>query len=209
MRESKARRRKMIAIWRRDADKFDGRLSCRGIGCIGCCYQMPACGLFEGALIADYLIRSSQFELLAALEEQGRRQYALAGYNPQRLLAENDAISGAWLDQAEPCALLDPETKQCRAYSLRPTTCSTYFSVTPAELCGPPSGRMVGCLDNRAAMAVMMEIDKFFSVAIGLPAQGVVLPLPLGRMVQLGAGVLMHGPDCLRGENLDTGSRAR
>ena len=175
------------------------KISCEGIGCNGCCYQMILCNVWEGALIARALLESGKRKLLATAIEQGDRasellsSYADAAEEAIKDGREGEAPDGkaalsAWYDRHEGCAFLNP-AGGCEIYGLRPVTCSTYLSVDEPARCFARAVEVVRMVDSRAVTRWANATDKTFAQIIFGPDAGTKAPIveqPIGRAVKIG-----------------------
>lgn len=142
-----------------------GEVSCRGVGCVGCCHQMVGITVPEGLLLARaVLARADWLELARALRE------ACAP------LLEPGLTRASYFNRAVPCALLDVASGACRVYAERPAACRYYVVTSPAEDCYPPSGK-----GTRALNLTHLEAHVFdFNVReMGPQAAACAAPLQL------------------------------
>jgi len=187
LRQAKEARRKALQRWNRQV--VNGyRISCRP-GCDWCCYQIVAAGLWEGALLANYLIQTKQNKLLEAVMRQGEEQAEL--YTE---LSHTEAAD-VWFVKQEPCAFL--QDHRCAVYALRPTACAAHCVVSPAADCAPPTGKMVAGLDSEEPTVTSLLIDADLLRLMFGEDQAVAQPQPLGRVVALGAQLLLKGPGAI------------
>lgn len=196
LRQAKEARRKYVKAWRARLELPEGeRIRCRGRGCDGCCYQMTLASVWEGALIAHYLIQSGRLDLMRKAEAAGQEALEAIGpaYSPETITV----ATGPWLDKRIPCPFL--EDGACLVYGLRPVACSSYLVITPPELCSAPSGTEVCAGDNNGPLAWGLEVERRIVKDL-LKLQEdkfVVVPLPLGHAVHIGGSVLVNGPAVL------------
>jgi Fe-S-cluster containining protein len=112
-------------------------------GCSACCDQ----AVLITAAEADLIISRHRDLVRAALPEFARQKRVLveagAHDGPRDLAAlmsddveeERAKMLANWYRQRIACAFLDPETKLCRIYDVRPLACRSHVVWTPAELC--------------------------------------------------------------------------
>lgn len=187
LRDVKARRVKMLRLWSRGGP----RPSCRGRGCNGCCYQVALASIWEGMLIANYLMRTEQTELLREAEVHGDQILDRLG---GEYSAEAFAVmSGVWLDERHPCPFLGADGG-CQIYALRPVACASYMVVSPPEICSAEAGAEVLAVNNAQALAWAIEQDRRIIGGLLREEGLLVMPLPLGRAVAVGARGLLEGP---------------
>lgn len=198
LRQAKAARAKFVKAWKLRAKRAnpENKIRCNGKGCFGCCYQLALAHIWEGALIAHYLIQTGQQALYQAAEGQGNYAMERIGerYCPETINAE----TAPWFDARIPCAFLDHG--ECSIYALRPIACSSYLVCSDPEICYAKSGAEVCSLDNITSLAWALEVEqKIVAELLGLElGTFVVVPLPLGRAVSMGAHLLLEGPESLR-----------
>jgi len=116
---------KIVAIQNEETSHCGERpISCTR-GCIGCCHQLVLIDLIEAFAIADHVLKKGFVTraLLQTLLDHAEMQ--------------NDGTRGKWFESATPCAFLDPETKDCRVYDVRPMACRMYYVISPPENCWP------------------------------------------------------------------------
>jgi Fe-S-cluster containining protein len=193
--------REFNAVAARMAPRKGRAISCSSCVEPWCCYQIVAAGLFEGAIIADHLLRTKQEDLFRRVAEQGAEQLGL--YPGGRVSTDqeaNDAAGSAWFNRREPCAFL--RDGRCTIYQRRPIACSCYWAVTPAEQCAPPSGKDVATVNHSIAIAWRVSADTVFARAAGMGnGETLVVQLPLGYAVRLGFRLLTEGPESLHRED--------
>lgn len=114
-----------------------GAVSCKR-GCSSCCELLVVLTSGEAEVLADAImgdpvLRESVHVLLGKLDVQTARLEAWgAEFGGDNL----EAIRYAWWQSRQNCAMLDGETKACRAYADRPSPCRTYHVVSESLLCG-------------------------------------------------------------------------
>jgi len=199
--QARDKRQRFVREFNRGACK--GRsISCSSCSEPWCCYQIVAAGLFEGAIIADHLLKTGQEELFVKAAQQGTEQLEQYpdGYRVDDPEANSQA-SEAWFNRREPCAFL--AEGRCAIYQQRPIACSCYWAITPPEQCAPPSGKEVAVVNYSPAMAWGIQIDTAFARAVGLDdGQVMVAQVPLGYAVRLGFRLLTEGPEALHREDM-------
>jgi Fe-S-cluster containining protein len=189
LKQVKELRSHIVAKFQEGASKFP--ISCRGIGCVGCCRNLAAVGLFEGAIIADTLVESGRHDILQAASEQGQRQMDLLDGDVSALVFDNDRLSSQWLDRNDWCALLDRSTGACTVYDVRPLACATHVMLSDPMACYSRSRTVVRKIDNMQVMCLMMGLDgEFLHQLPGTFRSLTPMPLPLGVAVQRGAQLL-------------------
>ncbi|HEY8094999.1 MAG TPA: YkgJ family cysteine cluster protein [Methylobacter sp.] len=102
---------------------YSDKVPCRP-KCAGCCKRLVVITVAEALLIYDHLMKSNCWQNVAI---ECRKQF--------HAVQISNFIS--WFLQGRDCPVLDPETKTCRAYSVRPAACSTHFVTSAPELCDP------------------------------------------------------------------------
>lgn len=112
------------------ADRADRRrlrmykdITCRP-GCHGCCSRMVVVSLAEAVVIYEELVSMGTWPQVRARAEA-----------QVPLLASADQVT--WFKMNQKCPVLDAESGQCSAYSVRPAACSTHFSRSDPDLCDP------------------------------------------------------------------------
>jgi len=199
LRDAKAARNKLVKVWRHKVQLPEGaKVQCRGKGCVGCCYQFVLAGIWEGALIAHYLLHTEgSHELIQECARAGDEQLERVGpeYTPDAI----NAVTGPWLDERHPCVFLKDGV--CEIYALRPIACSSYVVISDPEVCAAGSGAEVCAGDNASCLAWRLEVDRrLVSELLSIKRDDVVvMPLPLPRAVTLGSQLLLEGPEALRG----------
>lgn len=102
---------------------FLDRIKCKP-GCASCCSRMIYVSIAEALVI------------LEDLESTGKWTETRA-----RCLDQKDLARGSnpvsWFKMNIPCPVLDPSTKMCGAYEVRPTACSTHFVASDPSGCDP------------------------------------------------------------------------
>lgn len=195
LRQAKQERRKNIKKWLARVKYPPGtKIQCRGIGCVGCCYQLVVAHLWEGMLIAKYLWDSGQEQLLLRAAEAGEKAGEFVGpdYTPGQL----KAATAPYLDARIPCVFLGAD-ERCQIYGLRPAACASYFVVTDPERCYASSGTQVGMVNASQIIAWGFEAEGQLMDLLFPGAQPFVVPMPLGAAVAMGSQVLTDGPGAL------------
>jgi Fe-S-cluster containining protein len=203
--------------WARRAAK-EHKLACLKCKASACCYQFVIAHIFEGVMIANWLIHNRRDDLGKKLFVEAVKQGKVQGQ-----MLKNDgfydgdtveescnnwsktsaATSTRWFDQQIPCAFL--HEGKCIIYGLRPTACATYYVVNHPEMiepapgiCGPPSGKMVPCSNNMGPSEYSIGLDGQFIASLqhmdGIP---IAPPVPLGTAVFYGMELLTKGPRAL------------
>jgi len=93
-------------------------------GCSSCCSRLIHISVAEALIIYNYLQKGNSW---TSIRETALSQYKLASITSDI----------AWFKMNSPCAILDPTTKTCRAYSVRPTPCSVHFVTSNPDICDP------------------------------------------------------------------------
>jgi Fe-S-cluster containining protein len=198
LRDAKGARAKFVKTWAARAARANSehKVTCCGRGCHGCCYQLALASIWEGALIAHYLLQTNQLGVMQAVERQGNEALELIGdeYKPDFI----NAATAPWLDARKPCCFL--RDGACVIYALRPIACSSYLVCSDPHICYQSSGAEVATLNNSGPLAWGLTVDQqLVGDLLGLKAGTfVTLPLPLGRAVGLAGQLLLEGPKVLR-----------
>lgn len=120
----------------------------------GCCYQKTMISFAEALVIAVYLKRHALDtpELRNRLQDHGE--------------AMEGASRAAWFHESHPCVFL--KDGRCQIYSVRPTICSSYYVISPAEQCQTSAYNEILHIDNTEALAVGIRNSLQVHRAIGL-----------------------------------------
>lgn len=94
------------------------------LGCFSCCYRMIYVSVAEALIVYDYLKTHKIWD------ETKRRCINLI-----ELTKKSSPLS--WFKMRIECPVLDPDTKMCGAYEVRPPPCSTHFVTSKSEACDP------------------------------------------------------------------------
>lgn len=205
--------------WTKRASK-ENKLACLKCKASSCCYQFVIAHIFEGVMIANWLIHNRQDQagkkLFVEVVQQGKVQGQMLKNDG---FYDGDTIEDAcnnwsqtaaststrWFDQQIPCALL--KDGKCIIYGLRPTACSTYYVVNHPDMiepapgiCGPPSGKMVPCSNNTGPSEYSIGLDgQFLATLMHMDSLPLAPPVPLGTAVYYGMELLTKGPRALEG----------
>jgi Fe-S-cluster containining protein len=205
--------------WTKGAKK-EHKLACLKCKASACCYQFVIAHIFEGVMIANWLIHKRENEegkkLFVEIVQQGKVQGQMLkndGFYEGDTIEESCInwsktsanTSTRWFDQQIPCAFL--RDGKCLIYGLRPTACSTYYVVNHPEMvepapqiCGPPSGKMVPCSNNTAPSEYTIGLDgQFLATLMEMDGIPIAPPVPLGTAVYYGMELLTKGPRALEG----------
>lgn len=102
---------------------YSSEIRCR-TGCDGCCSRMIHVTVAEATVIQEELVKSGRWPEVK-----------------QRALEQAPIVKAAnpvsWFKMNLKCPALDPETRKCTAYAVRPTPCSTHFAASDPALCDP------------------------------------------------------------------------
>jgi Fe-S-cluster containining protein len=93
-------------------------------GCSACCSRLVHISVAEALIIYEHLRKNKSWESV--------REIALSQYKTASTVNET-----AWFKMNNSCSVLDPNTKMCRAYSVRPTPCSVHFVTSDPSVCDP------------------------------------------------------------------------
>ena len=96
-----------------------------GAGCSHCCEQLVGASTVEIAAIAEHLAAPERAATRAAVLEAAKPLADIAA-TFEAIYAELGPIATAWWLRRLPCPLLDPTTKRCLAYEVRPVACRTW-----------------------------------------------------------------------------------
>lgn len=131
---------------------FPNEISCKP-GCSSCCSRPVNLTLAEASNIRDFLIKVKKWK------EVESRSLAL------RKMEIVDQLT--WFQMKLECPVLDPLTKRCLAYDLRPIACSTHYVISPPSSCDPWSTEPIqydrayfGDIEERAAKELNRVIGK-------------------------------------------------
>lgn len=132
--------RKMVATYeqldpkvKKETEHFT--LSCKA-GCSGCCHLMTLVSLPEGVAIAEYFLEDTQRRQLIPLLMRSFLEQVQA--IPEGPLVD---VRQKYFEKKVPCTFLDPESKLCTIYAVRPSACRYHFVVSDPALCQPEGGR--------------------------------------------------------------------
>jgi len=198
VKEAQNKRRRFVREFNTKVQKRNrGKITCASCEHPWCCYQLVAAGLFEGAIIADHLMRTKQEELFVAAAQQGTEQFELMADLPLDDAEGRSLVSEQWFDSRQPCAFL--KEGRCSIYQQRPLTCSCYWVISPAADCGPPSGKDIWAVNHTAPVGWGISLDSAFAKAV-LGEDDLVAQMPLGYAVRLGFRLLTEGGRSLKRE---------
>lgn len=93
-------------------------------GCSACCSRLIYVSLAEAIVIQDYLVEQNRWE---AVREKAEAQLPY--------LENTQPVT--WFQMNQACPVLDPATRLCQAYAVRPTPCSVHFVTSDPSLCDP------------------------------------------------------------------------
>lgn len=179
------------------AETFGESIQCKGVGCIGCCYQMVAAHLFEGVTIAKNLLKRKRLRELAATIRKGGEQTDIYDGLPIGVKADGTkSVTAQWMAREERCTLLNSDDK-CIVYGVRPVACAAYMVVTDPKLCYPPPKQEVCSIDSTQVVNVTFELDRWFITQIFGEDLGLPAIYPLGQAVTIGALLLTDGPNAV------------
>jgi Fe-S-cluster containining protein len=102
-------------------------------GCAHCCSLIVIVDEAEAELIVDTHEGLAK-RAASVMRRQLERLAATAGPAPRAGMVDRDwerHLGDVWRDLDQPCAFLDPETKDCRIYDVRPVACRTFFITGP------------------------------------------------------------------------------
>jgi Fe-S-cluster containining protein len=140
------------------------KVTCRGEGCAGCCYQFVSATTIEALLIAHHIINQPGWkDMLPAIRAAA-------------LINDFEGITpGTYFRKAIPCVFL--KDSRCTIYKVRPEQCRYYFVVSDPADCMPPTAKGTLALDMREAH------NKIWALAMELlkaePGHPIVGPLPV------------------------------
>jgi Fe-S-cluster containining protein len=101
-----------------------GNKSPCGPGCSNCCSRLVHISVAEGILIYERLVKNGKW---LNVRKNAREQFPII----------HDIHPLTWFKMNRPCPVLDPDTKTCRTYEVRPAACSTHFVSSDPKLCSP------------------------------------------------------------------------
>lgn len=140
--------RRMLPVFKEIDDEvlhqeLPQRASCKR-GCHSCCYLLVSASLVEMLPIAEYLLTSDVWkprleETKKKLKEQAALIDGLGG------IFKGEKTSLPYLEKKIPCVFLK-KNGDCAVYKIRPSTCRTYYVVSPPEDCdlNKPAGGVMG-----------------------------------------------------------------
>lgn len=99
------------------------KISCKP-ACAGCCSRYTQISVAEGIIIYDNLRHNQKW---MEVRKRAKEQLPLI----------KDVSPIAWFKSNIKCSILNPDTKLCLAYRVRPAVCSTHFVVSDSKLCDP------------------------------------------------------------------------
>lgn len=102
---------------------YSEKIQCKP-GCAACCARQIYITVAEATIIQDHLEKSGQWE---HAEKRARAQ----------LKAVRSSSPLSWFKMNIMCPILDPATKLCTAYEVRPSPCSTHFVTSDPTQCDP------------------------------------------------------------------------
>lgn len=179
------------------------RITCRGKGCNGCCYQLVMASAWEGALIAQHLSETGKDGLLRSVIDLG-----MATAKEIKDPTNAKSVSSAavrYFSKGIPCPFLDDGA--CSIYGLRPVSCSSYAVVSDPKNCFPPEVNGVRIVDNSQVAIWAMGVDREIAREIyGIEDKNFcITPMPLGYAIATGGLMLAGRPPLLR--DRDSGAR--
>ena len=147
---------------------YSRTIRCRA-GCSGCCARPVNVSMAEAVIAYEHLKQDGTWPDVRkkAVEQMG--------------LGVSDPV--AWFKMNRKCPILDTDTNLCRAYTVRPATCSTHFVLSDPELCDPWS--------THAGKFEAVDFPDLFQKFQGRVAESVqgygiftlVLPIPSGLLL--------------------------
>lgn len=177
MTEAKARaltRRLMARYAELDAAMAENpsaaQITCKGVGCFGCCYQLALASLPEGIAIAStWLSDPRRRQLVPGLIKKLWEQasHIKAGM-PEDLRA-------GWFREKIPCAFL--LSGRCTTYEARPAACRYHAVVTEPAPCSPDVVADVGMINTQVLQAKLLAYAAQLSEYEAMPVY--VAPLPV------------------------------
>jgi len=120
-------------------------LQCTTCTTAACCSSFVLARLFEGLMIAAYLI------------DTGRDSPALREDLRTRHVAMQATGLAAW---NTPCLFLD-ERKRCAVYEVRPTNCGGHYVYTPPALCAIRSPEILAYVSDHEVVAANQVEEAF------------------------------------------------
>ncbi len=134
--------------------------------CSGCCARLINVSMAEAVIAYEHLKQDGTWPDVRkkAIEQMG-------------ILRITDPM--AWFKMNRKCPILNTDTNLCRAYAVRPATCSTHFVSSDPELCDPWSthagkfetvnfpdlfqkfqGRMAECVQGYGIFTLVLPIPS-------------------------------------------------
>jgi Fe-S-cluster containining protein len=159
-------------------------------GCAACCDQFVLLTEPEGTVIAQVLLRLPEpglHRVLSLLREAAlhiQAEYRPGSQEQDRTYRER------YFSERRPCPLL--EDGLCSVYAARPYACRTYYVVTPPELCGSPSGTIVGVVDCNDLLLTQLRFaaEESGEICVGPLPQVVLWALAEACHDERGAHIL-------------------
>jgi len=93
-------------------------------GCAGCCSRLIRITMAEATILYEHLVQNGEW---TEVRKEARDQFSL--------VKEVDPV--AWFKMNRSCPVLNPKTRNCRGYAVRPAFCSTHFVTSSPDLCDP------------------------------------------------------------------------
>ena len=92
--------------------------------CHSCCSRLIYISIAEGLVIYSHLVKAGIWN---EVRERAKEQVSMVG-----------AVNAiAWFNMNRSCPVLNPDTKLCEAYPIRPSPCSIHFVTSDPSLCDP------------------------------------------------------------------------
>lgn len=148
---------------------FINEIRCRP-GCAGCCSRLLYITVAEALILYEYL---SEQKLWVQVKKRAEEQAKLA----------NSVNAIAWFKLNIKCSILDPESKKCLAYKVRPPVCSTHFVTSDPALCDPWSPKNGDIKPKEMSDVYENSIKSIFGQ---IDANGIfkmILPIPLALLL--------------------------
>jgi len=142
-------------------------------GCAHCCEILTLIQFPEALVIADAIMKRHDWKFI------GRNLRTQA-----KLLFDENLTHESYHKMRLVCPLLDPQTKECSFYEVRPSACRAHYVVSPPEDCAKVDGTGTFSVENTHEAEVFLwdEIAKLFHRPLAAPLQLMVLhSMPMVR----------------------------
>jgi Fe-S-cluster containining protein len=144
------------------------KYSCKP-GCSSCCSRSVFISVAESLVIQAELIHLNNWKQIR------ERASSLIKY-----VKLTNQLS--WLKMNLNCPILDPDTKRCKAYFVRPSICSTHFVTSDPAVCDPWAPTSIEYMPE-PMIDIHQEFErKLKNIIEGHGILNLHLPIPLGLL---------------------------